>query len=234
VLDGWWAEAWDGENGWAITPHPEFDQETREQLEAEELLNILEYQVIPTYYGRNEDGEPEDWIRTSKASMKSVLPRFNTIRMAMDYLRDAYGPAAREGRLLEADGAAAELAAWKHRIAGAWPGVSARLAQPMPKAIQAGGHVTLEVAVELNGIGSEDVFVECVLSDNALVRDHEVCSVPLFLAGESGSGEALYCCDLFDNDESCSVGGLQHFRIRVYPCHPLLSHPLECGLMIWL
>ena len=88
VLDGWWAEAWDGKNGWAITPHPEFDPQTREQLEAEELLNILEYQVIPTYYARNEDGEPEAWITTSKASMKSVLPRFNTIRMAKDYLRE--------------------------------------------------------------------------------------------------------------------------------------------------
>jgi len=235
VLDGWWAEAWDGENGWAITPHPEFDQQTREQLEAEELLNILEYEVIPTYYARNEDGEPEAWIKVSKASMKSVLPRFNTIRMALDYLRGSYGPAAREGRLLEADGAAGarELAAWKSKVAGSWHGVRARLAQPVPPAIQAGGHVALDVAVDLNGLEAEDVFVECVMSDNGINREQALCSVPLFLSGEPGDGKALYHCDLFDA-ESCSVGGLQHFRIRIYPCHPLLSHPLECGLMIWL
>jgi starch phosphorylase len=236
VLDGWWAEAWEVGNGWAITPHPEFDQETREELEAEELLNILEYKVIPTYYARNPDGEPEAWIKASKASMKSVLPRFNTIRMAMDYLRASYGPAAREGRLLEGDGAAGarELAAWKNRIAAAWPGVSARLAQPVATTIHAGGHVVLDVAVNLNGLGPEDVFVECVMSDSAMPGEHTLCSVPLFLAGETGEGEALYHCDLFDNNESCSVGGLQYFRIRLYPCHPLLSHPLECGLMIWL
>jgi len=235
VLDGWWAEAWDGENGWAITPHPEFDQQTREQLEAEELLNILEYEVIPTYYARNEDGEPEAWIKVSKASMKSVLPRFNTIRMALDYLRQSYGPAAREGRLLEADGAAGarELAAWKHKVAGSWHGVRARLAQPVPSAMQAGGYVPLDVAVDLNGLEAEDVFVECVMGDNGINREQVLCSVPLFLTGEPGEGEALYHCDLFDAD-SCSIGGLQHFRIRVYPCHPLLSHPLECGLMIWL
>jgi starch phosphorylase len=236
VLDGWWAEAWDGENGWAITPHPEFDPHTREQLEAEELLNILEYQVIPTYYARNEDGEPEAWITTSKASMKSVLPRFNTIRMAKDYLREAYGPAAREGRLLGAGGAAGarELAAWKDKIAGAWSGVHARLAQPVQRTIKAGGHVALDVAVDLNGLEAADVFVECVMGDNSMFSEPFQCSVPLFLVGEDATGAALYHCDLFDNDTSCSVGGLQNFRVRLYPCHPLLSHPLECGLMIWL
>jgi len=235
VLDGWWAEAWDGENGWAITPHPEFDQQTREQLEAEELLNILEYEVIPTYYARNPDGEPEAWIRTSKASMKSVLPQFNTIRMALDYLRDAYGPAAREGRLLEADAGAGarELAAWKGKIASSWHGVRARLAQPVPPAILAGGCVALDVAVELNGLEAGDIFVECVMSDSGSNNEHVLCSVPLFLSGTTAAGEALYHCDLFES-EPCSVGGLQHFRIRIYPCHPLLSHPLECGLMIWL
>ena len=236
VLDGWWAEAWDGSNGWAISPHPEFDQATRERLEARDLLNILEYQVIPAYYSRNEDGEPEQWIATSKASMKSVLPQFNTIRMAKDYLRESYGPAAREGRLLAADGAAGarELAAWKNKITGAWSGVRARLAQPVPTTIQAGGHIALDVAVELNGLTADDVFVECVMGDNEWVREHVKCSVPLFLVSEDGHGEARYHCDLLDNDLSCTVGGLQHFRIRLYPCHPLLNHPLECGLMIWL
>ena len=236
VMDGWWAEAWDGENGWAITPHPEFEPHVREQLEAEELLNILEYQVIPNYYARNEDGEPEAWITISKASMKTVLPQFNTIRMAMDYLRDSYAPAAREGRLLEAGNAAGagELAAWKRKVTAAWPEVSARLAEPVATTILAGGHLSLDVALQLNGLDAEDVFVECVLSDSRTRGEYESCSVPLFLVGETDTGETLYHCDLFDNDQSCSIGGLQHFRVRIYPCHHLLTHPFECGLMIWL
>ena len=99
--------------------------------------------------------------------------------------------------------------------------------------IQAGGYVALDVAVDLNGLEAEDVFVECVMSDNGINHEEALCSVPLFLTGATGEGEALYHCDLFDED-SCSIGGLQHFRIRIYPCHPLLSHPLECGLMLWL
>jgi hypothetical protein len=47
-------------------------------------------------------------------------------------------------------------------------------------------------------------------------------------------GETLYQCDLFDSDESCSAGGLQHFKIRVFPSHKLLCHPFECGRMLWL
>ena len=237
VLDGWWGEAWNGENGWAITPHPELDPETREQQEADELLNILEYQVIPTYYARNADGEPEAWTRTSKASMKSVLPQFNTIRMAMDYLRDSYAPAAREGRLLYENQAtgARELAQWKQRVTRAWSGIRARMAEPVHASIRAGETLSLDVAVHLNGLDSDDVFVECVVADDTLSGESAApCSDPLSLVGRTPEGEALYHCDLFGNWQSGLPGGLQQFRIRLYPCHPLLSHPLECGLMMWL
>jgi starch phosphorylase len=169
--------------------------------------------------------------------MKSVLPRFNTIRMALDYVRDSYAPAAREGRRLAADGAAGarELAQWKQKIAAAWPSVRARLATPTPPTIHAGESLPLDVAVHLNGLQPDDIFVECVLANpNAWGKNHSTCGVPLFLVGEATEGETLFHCDLFDTGMSCQVGGLQQFHIRVYPCHHLLSHPLECGYMIWL
>jgi starch phosphorylase len=237
VLDGWWAEAYNGTNGWAITPHPEFDPENRVRQEAEELMNILEYQVIPTYYARNRDGQPEAWIYKSKASMKSVLPQFNTIRMAVDYLRDSYAPAAREGRLMQADNAAGahELAQWKHLVTESWPKIRARLAQPIPTSIKAGEILPIDVAVHLNGLKPDDLFVECVVgTDKVSGEDLSLCSVPLFLTGMNADGDAVYHCDLFDTSQSCWVGGLQQFRIRIYPCHHLLSHPFECGMMLWL
>jgi len=77
--------------------------------------------------------------------------------------------------------------------------------------------------------------VECVIEEHPVAGEHHpACSVPLFLAGQTGTGETLYHSDLFDPAYTCTVGGLQEFRVRVYPCHPLLSHPFECGLMIWL
>ena len=67
VLDGWWGEGYNGENGWAITPHgPQYDSVYRDREEGQELLDILEKQVIPLYYARNGHGYSDGWVRKSK------------------------------------------------------------------------------------------------------------------------------------------------------------------------
>ena len=128
-----------------------------------------------------------------------------------------------------------ELAQWKQKIAASWPSVRARLASPTSPTIHAGESLPLDVAVHLNGLQPDDVFVECVLGKPIFWKENiTTCSVPLFLVGQTPEGEALFHCDLFDSGMSCQVGGLQEFSVRVYPCHHLLSHPFECGRMIWL
>ena len=237
VADGWWAEAWNGENGWSITPHPEFDDDTREKLEAEELMNTLEHHVIPTYYARNEEGAPQAWIRMAKASMMTVLPRFNTIRMALDYLRDAYAPAARESRKLLLDNArgAQELAAWKQKITINWGGVYGRLSSPIPASISSREALPVEVEVHLNGLEASDIVVECVFGQETESGHFETqhC-LPFVLAENTDDDVARFSCTLFNSADSCQWGGQQAFKIRMYPCHTLLNHPLECGRMIWL
>jgi starch phosphorylase len=237
VLDGWWAEAYNGKNGWAITPHPESDDDTREQLEAEELMNILEYQVIPAYYARNREGEPEAWTRMAKASMMSILPRFNTIRMALDYLRESYGPAARESRRLLQNNAsgARELAAWKQKIMQNWSGIQGRLTSPVPASISSREQLPVEVEVQLNGLDASDIVVECIFGRETGTGEFETehC-LPFTLADSTAGAVARYRCELFDTAKSCQQGGQQVFKIRMYPCHTLLNHPLECGRMIWL
>jgi starch phosphorylase len=237
VLDGWWAEAWNGENGWGLTPYVELGPEERERQEAEELLNTLEYQVIPSYYTRNAEGEPEDWVARSKASMKTVLPNFNTIRMAKDYLGDLYGPASRAGRRLREDQAsgARELARWKSKIAQDWTGVRAQLASPVATAIHSGKPLLIDVNVDLNGLDSDDIVVECVLGTETESGEFSAThSVSCALVAPAIDGKSSYHCRLFEDEQLCSAGGLQHFKIRIYPYHPLLSHPLECGRMLWL
>jgi len=237
VLDGWWAEAWNGENGWGLTPYVELAPEARERQEAEELLNTLEYQVIPSYYTRNADGEPEDWVARSKASMKTVLPNFNTVRMAMDYLRHLYGPAGRAGRQLrdEQGSGARELARWKQKISHAWHDLQAQLARPVATEIQSGEPLLIDADVELNGLDSDDIVVECVLGEETGSGEFRATrSIPFALLATAIDGKASYRCKLFEAKELCSAGGLEHFKIRIYPYHRLLSHPLECGRMLWL
>ncbi|HID48065.1 MAG TPA: alpha-glucan family phosphorylase, partial [Chromatiales bacterium] len=101
VLDGWWGEGYNGENGWGIIPHgPHFDAEFRNREEGQALLDILEQEVIPTYYQRNGYGYSEQWVRLSKNSMKSILPHYNSQRMVMDYTEKFYAPASRQRRRL--------------------------------------------------------------------------------------------------------------------------------------
>jgi starch phosphorylase len=238
VLDGWWDEAYDGSNGWAITPHSDPDPEVRDRYESNELLNILEDQVIPLYYERNAEGEPEAWIRRSKAAMKTVMPRFNTIRMALDYFRDYYRPAARYGAALAHDDAAGalELAQWKRRIAELWPGVRLRLTSSLPEFLEHGSPIPVEAAVTLNGLSPADVVVECLLVNESELGDFRPWHSLTLEPGDEPDdrGEAPYRTDLARIGGGVELAGLEHFEIRAYPHHRLLNHPFECGCMLWL
>ncbi|HEY3858480.1 MAG TPA: alpha-glucan family phosphorylase, partial [Gammaproteobacteria bacterium] len=108
VLDGWWDEGYDGSNGWAIPAHdPSLDADYRSRIEAEEMLDILEREVIPLYYRRDAAGVPKEWVAMARHSMASILPRYTSERMVLDYLRRFYLPALRQGAALGENGGAA-------------------------------------------------------------------------------------------------------------------------------
>ncbi len=95
VLDGWWAEAYDGSNGFAIgTGSSHVSDEINDRRDADDLYRVLEEQVIPLYYDRDVDGLPRLWIRRMMNSIGSLAWRFSAHRMVMDYVRRGYLPAA--------------------------------------------------------------------------------------------------------------------------------------------
>jgi starch phosphorylase len=250
VLDGWWAEAFDQEvNGWAIQSHPDLEARTRNARESLELMDILEHKVIPLYYQRDGSGVRTAWIRKSKDAMKSILPRYNGIRMALDYLRGYYFPAAAQGRRLGgAEGRnAKELAAWKQRVRRAWPDVRLRLLAAPPSQVSIRDPIPLKVGVELNGLGPEDVVVDCVfgrISELGLFKVECVagvgggrqadCGLRLETEGELREGMTVYRVDLAEKDLQTRMVGLVHYKIRIYPYHSLQAHRFELGLMKWL
>jgi starch phosphorylase len=95
VLDGWWAEAYDGSNGFAIgLGETHSSVETHDQMDADALHRALVDEVIPLYYDRDHDGLPRGWIGRMKKSIRSLGWRFNADRMVMDYVTKCYIPAA--------------------------------------------------------------------------------------------------------------------------------------------
>ncbi len=90
VLDGWWAEAYEGANGWALPGDIEPDPARQDERDAEQLHRLLDDAVVPTFYGREQDGIPRDWVRLMKTSLQSIGPRFSASRMLAEYVSGPY------------------------------------------------------------------------------------------------------------------------------------------------
>jgi len=96
IGDGWWAEGFTGANGWLIEPPAEAgDQQAQDWADAEAMYTLLEQELVPAFYDRDEHGIPRAWLRVVKESIRTVLPRFSARRMVKEYVRDMYAPALR-------------------------------------------------------------------------------------------------------------------------------------------
>ncbi|MEZ5572169.1 MAG: alpha-glucan family phosphorylase [Halioglobus sp.] len=232
VLDGWWGEGYNGSNGWGIRPRNEHgDSDHRLHEEANDLLNILEHEVIPTYYRRNGAGHSSDWVAMSKTSMKSIIPRFNSQRMLRDYVTTLYHPAQRHRRLLDANGAelARALARWKQQVRAAWPGVKMQLMFQPPAHLYHDNNILLKVRANLNGLTAADVKLECLFGRAVAGSDIDVKQVTELVAVGEQDG-----CTEFQIEFAPELAGLQYYKLRMYPFNAALAHPFEMGCMIWI
>jgi starch phosphorylase len=92
VLDGWWPEAYDGSNGWAIGGEVDHDHGAQDWRHAQELYSLLLEQVLPTFYERDGDGPPQRWLEMVRSALRTVGPGFGAGRMVLDYVRTIYPP----------------------------------------------------------------------------------------------------------------------------------------------
>jgi len=231
VLDGWWGEGYDGTNGWAIKPSVEGTNDaSRNSEEARTLYEILQDHVIPLYYKRESCGYSPEWVKLAKRSISSLMPRFNSARMLGEYVSKCYRPAAQQGRLYAGNqfAVARSIAAWKSRVRQAWPGVTIRRVDAPKKRIEFGEALRIEAALRLNNLNSEDLAVELLVSRPTAQGKEERVSHRFTAQGAGNDGEHHYVLELAP--EWC---GRLDMRIRAYPCHEFLTHPLELGLMIW-
>lgn len=232
VLDGWWAEGHIESNGWGIAPHGSaFSAEFRDREEAGELLDLLEREVIPLYFERNNHGYSRRWVERAKQAMKTIIPRFNAERMVADYLRELYLPARDHGRRLAAsDSAGARtLARWKRRVLAGWGEVQVALAAEVVPSIHHDERLAIRVAVKLGPLAPEDLVVECVLGTETPGGDVTPHSVHRLVHSGAVDGRALFAIDL-----APPAAGLLSYRLRAYPWHRLLAHPFELGRMRWI
>jgi starch phosphorylase len=103
ILDGWWREGYNGQNGWAIGSDVDYgDPKMQDELDAESLYDTLEKEIIPLYYQyRSSDNVPSQWVGRMKESLITLTPRFSTTRMVKEYMEDYYLPALQANKIPE-------------------------------------------------------------------------------------------------------------------------------------
>ena len=235
VLDGWWGEGFEEGNGWAITPHDsKYSAEFRNREESKEMLDLLEQEIIPLYYDYNCDGHgySAEWVQRCKNSMKTILPRFNSQRMMMDYVRDFYAPATKQYQVFKQDDfqSGRVLSVWKKTIYQHWHNVSIRMVSEPVNSLIPRESLQLDVAIKLGQLSPGDVVADCLIGreggDGEFVKSN--CHSFQYV-GTYGEEESL-----FRLDAEIDGSGLLSYMIRVFPHHELQSQRFEVGYMLWL
>ncbi|SDQ74122.1 alpha-glucan family phosphorylase [Quadrisphaera sp. DSM 44207] len=167
ILDGWWDEWFDGENGWAIpTADGVDDPDRRDELEAAALYDLVETQVAPRFYDRDEDGLPGRWLEMVGHTLHTLAPKVQATRMVSQYVQELYQPAARSGEQLAASSwsGARDLAQWKQRVRAAWPGVRVDHVDSsgLGDVAEVGEVLCVSAYVSLGDLSPQDVDVQVV------------------------------------------------------------------------
>jgi glycogen phosphorylase len=231
ILDGWWDEWYDGENGWAIPSADGVeDPDKRDDLEAAALYDLVEREVAPRFYDTDADGVPTRWVEMLRHTLKSLGPKVLATRMVRDYTRQLYAPAASTARALDADYAgAAALAAWKRRVRAGWGEVRVEHVESsgVGDAPEVGAELTVRAFVCLGGLEPDDVAVQLV-HGRARADDSLTDPVAVDLAvAESYEGGRLR----YDGAVALTHSGAFGYTVRVLPRHDLLVSPAELGVV---
>ncbi len=237
VRDGWWAEGYNGRNGWTIDDvAPDEDREYQDQVDSATLYALLEAEVIPRYAGRASGGLPFEWVEMAKESMASIIPRFSSVRMLDEYRRRVYQPAAHDADVLAADGYERlfDLAEFTQRLRRHWESVTfADLhveglegdTVPVDQAIQ------LQVELRHPCLRPEELIVQAIVARvpvNGRIDDLVAHDMTLLEIHKTDSADAA---SAWRATITCEETGAHSLGVRVIPARVL---PGDDGIATFL
>ncbi|HVH94222.1 MAG TPA: alpha-glucan family phosphorylase [Nocardioidaceae bacterium] len=229
ILDGWWDEWFDGNNGWAIPSADGVDDpEHRDEIESAALYDLIENEVAPRFYDVDEEGYPGRWIEMVRHTLKSLGPKVLATRMVRDYVEKLYTPAAASSRSLNGDYAGAqELASWKRRVRSGWSDVAIDHVESsgVTDAPELGETLEVKVFVSLGELSPSDVDVQVVYGrirhEDDLV-EKSVTSLELGETYEAGRHR-------FEGRLALATTGPFGYTVRVLPRNEHLASVAELG-----
>lgn len=234
VLDGWWPEGYNGQNGWIIgtdTEHP--DSNHQDNIDANSFYDALENEIIPLYY----DNDGQGWIKMAKESLASLLTTFSTHTMLMNYIKKYYVPGMkRHISYTENDFAHLfQYNRWVNRVNRHWKKTYLNFSKKDPlvdehRILSPGESKEVGVRLHLDGIKPEELLVELVLErQDAIYRNLDTVFHPMGLIGGNGNQEYEYRALV-----TAKTNGSYRYNCRVIPTHPDFFSKHETRLVKWL
>ncbi|MCY3935250.1 MAG: alpha-glucan family phosphorylase [Chloroflexi bacterium] len=235
ILDGWWAEAYQAGQGWAIGKGEEYPEELwphQDFVESQNLYQILEKELIPAFYDRGRDQLPAEWLRMVKESIKHHSPYFSTRRMVKEYHNKFYIPSHHRARELTGKNITNGLTyvAWRHRIEELWRKVAINRVLLQEEQVHVGEEVSVFAEVQLGSLSPLDVSVQLYfgkVSPEGLI-DNGSSVVPMEPISTNKNGVFMYKSDL-----SYPTSGEHGVSVRVLPHHAHLPTPYQPNLITW-
>lgn len=224
-LDGWWAEAYTSEVGWAVGDGNEHGDDTAwDVIEAEQLYSILEQKVVPEFYHRNEKGIPSVWISRMRESMAQLTPRFSADRTVREYTEQHYLPAAKAymERSANKGEKGKQIADTIHTLEQKWH--SLHFGEVKVETIE-NQHI-FEVQIYFNDLDSDKVQVQ--LFSNGINGEDPL--VQIMERGKTLEGET----NAFQYHATVSASrSASDYTVRAIPVIPAVSVPLEISRILW-
>lgn len=246
VLDGWWAEGYLPEGGWALPEERVYEnQDFQNELDAETIYSMLEHEIIPEYYNAGKENISQKWIQRIKHTIADIAPRFTMKRMMDDYLEKFYTKLYERSKFIALDNYknVKDLTEWKEKMLLNWESIeviskenydSANNPLPLGEAFEA------FITLDLKELAPEDVGVELVFArrrDNKMeiVSTHELEKKKVnekILSGgadEEVHNEVEYGCEV-----QVTFAGVFEYGFRIYAKNPVLPHRQDFNLVRWL
>ena len=234
ILDGWWAEGYNGQNGWAIGINKDYDDYIMQDNEdSDSIYHILEDRIIPTYYEKEENGISHKWIELMKNSIMSTGGNYSTARMLVDYTEKLYMPLVNLHNNYYKDlTAVGEYNEWKRELIRNWDSIKIKEENNYNNvSIDAGNIITVRCEVDLPNISADNIEVQVYygkIKENGIME--KIAIIPMKVV-ESNDKARKYT---YEADIELITGGNYGYTFRVMPKHEMLLDSENLNLVKWI
>jgi glycogen phosphorylase/synthase len=238
VLDGWWAEGYVPEAGWAVKEERTYDNQLfQDELDAETIYNTLENEIAPMFYNRDKKGIPVEWIRWVKNNIARIAPLYANKRMLDDYFERFYNKLFESSERYHSNNffEAREKWRWKNHVIRSWDTIEVenmKMIDTADNALLLGDKLKAEIVLDISELEYSDVGVEVVFVQQSIKED-AVESISVFQMEKTGVDKngilVTFKCEV-----PSKKAGIYNYAFRVYPKGKYLPHRQDLPLIKWI